>query len=214
MAEKKKEKIDHNKPDRKFVCILYPDATNYVCDEILTKITQYADEWSFILHDRDVDENDEIKKPHYHVCMRFVAPRTRKAIVNVLGYPKLEDFERAKKWKSVNRYLLHLDDDDKTRYGDYEVTSNFDYRKLVNVAESEGDKVQEIIGFIWTKDCKIFLDLVDWALSKGLYSELRRGYPLIKDYYNHAQEEKKRRAHNQKMDEFNDLVNNKQEEKT
>lgn len=186
----KKKKIDHDKPDRKFMIMLYEDSESYVFDEVITKIQEYAPEWAYILHDRDVDENDELKKPHYHVCIRFPTARTRKTVANVIGIEP-NYIERWDSFRKACRYLMHADDEDKTPYGMYYVESNFDFVKLTNVQESESVKVKEILCFIWTDECKSMIDIADFAMDNNLWSEYRRSYLVIKDYFKEVQNKKK-----------------------
>ena len=52
--------------DRKFQGILYPDSESYRCDDVLNVLKSTFPEFAYILHDKDVDENGELKKPHIH----------------------------------------------------------------------------------------------------------------------------------------------------
>lgn len=67
-------KLDHDSQDRKFLAILYPDAQDYDCDEVLSNIIRYSDEWAYILHDRDVEsvvneQGEETQKRRNHITM-------------------------------------------------------------------------------------------------------------------------------------------------
>ena len=189
MAKKKKE-LDHNQPDRKFMIMLYANSQSYVFDEVMTKIQEYAPEWAYVLHDRDVDENDNLKREHYHVAVRFPTARTRKAVANVIGIEP-NYIERWDSFKKACRYLMHADNPEKTPYGYYYVESNFDFVKLTNVQESEAVKVKEILNFIWTDECKNMVNIADFAIENGMWSEYRRSYAVIKDYFAEVQKQKK-----------------------
>lgn len=176
-----KKQFNHDDGDRKFMILLYPDSESYVCDEVLSKIIEYAEEWSYILHDKDIDSEENTKRAHYHVCVKWKNPRTRGTIANQIGIEK-NYIERLKNWRVGNRYLLHMDDQDKYQYGLYYVESNFDFCNLVNAKESESIKVRELIFYIRT-ECKSMVDLADYALENNLWSEYRRNYTILKDYY-------------------------------
>lgn len=90
-----KKKFDHDGQDRKFMVLLYPDSDAYNFHEVLDNLLCYADEWSYMLHDKDVQsvtengvEKQEKVKPHYHVCVKFKTPRIRAVISNNTGIPK------------------------------------------------------------------------------------------------------------------------------
>ena len=177
----KNKKLDHDKPDRKFMIELYTVTESYVFEEVLAALCEYFDEWAYIIHDKDIDEDGEIKKEHLHFCGQCKTPRIRKSISKITGVP--ENFiERAKTWKGANRYLLHLDHPDKYQYGLYYVESNFDYCDLVNAKESETVKMRELIYYIRT-ECKTMVDLADYALENGIWDAFRRNYTILKDYF-------------------------------
>lgn len=51
--------------DRKFQGILYPDSESYCCDDVLNVLKSTFPEFAYILHDKDTDENGELKKTSY-----------------------------------------------------------------------------------------------------------------------------------------------------
>lgn len=182
-------KLDHDAQDRKFVAILYPDAQDYNCDEVLTNIIRYSDEWSYILHDKDVEsstneQGEEVqvkKKEHYHVCFRFPTPRIRKTVSNNIGLEK-NYIMRCKNWRAANCYLIHDFDDDKFQYQPLEVESNFEYGKLIGKKETELSKVNELIEFIIKTNCYRMKDLADYARNNDLWDALRRNHPILREY--------------------------------
>lgn len=182
-------KLDQDAQDRKFLAILYPDAQDYNCDEVLSNIIRYADEWSYILHDSDVEsvineqgeETQKKKKPHYHVCFRFPTPRIRKTVSNNIGIEK-NYIRRCKNWRGANRYLIHEDDDDKFPYHVAEVESNFEYGKLIGKKETELSKVNELIEYILKTNCYRTKDLADYARNNDLWDAFRRNYSILRDY--------------------------------
>ena len=56
------------KQSRSFLGVLYPDSTSYVFDDVLVRLKDTFPELAYITHDRDVDDNGELKKPHVHWC--------------------------------------------------------------------------------------------------------------------------------------------------
>ena len=159
MAGKKKEAYDHDAQDRKFIMIVYEDSEIYSWSDVLLRVGEYADQWSYIKHDRDYEsvfedgvEKQKLKKPHWHVCMRFKTPRIRSVVANNLGIEK-NYIDRAKNWKAANRYLIHLDDDDKFQYPWFDVSTNFDYYELIDRKETEVEKITQLMNFVVDTKC-------------------------------------------------------------
>jgi len=59
--------------DRKFVAVLYPEDPTHA--EAIEKLKQGGYNFAAILHDKDVyedgDHQGELKKPHWHIVLRF-----------------------------------------------------------------------------------------------------------------------------------------------
>lgn len=77
--------------------------------------------YSFILHNLDYDSNGKIKTPHYHIVIRTYNDYSCKTIIkDVATFFKCNrEVISCRVCKDVcasNRYLLHLDDHDKTEY--------------------------------------------------------------------------------------------------
>ena len=51
---------------RSFLGVLYPDSESYDCSAVLERLSCLFDEWAYIVHDSDSDENGELKKAHIH----------------------------------------------------------------------------------------------------------------------------------------------------
>lgn len=182
-------KYDLDGQDRKFMILLYPDSTTYNFEEVLTNIMCYADEWSYMLHDKDVEsvvesgiEKQSKIKPHYHVCVKFNTPRIRAVIANNIGIEK-NYIERLRNWKIGNQYLIHMNDQDKYQYHFLDVSANFNYGDLIGKKKSEVEKVNEIFEYINDFKCYDIIRLTEFARTNpNLWDGFRRNYTIIKDY--------------------------------
>lgn len=69
-----------NKKARTFRCIFYGDLNTFhvIC-------LAHCSEFVFILHDKDMDENGELKKQHIHSILRFPSPIYPKTVKNYFG---------------------------------------------------------------------------------------------------------------------------------
>lgn len=169
------------KPDRKWSGVLYPDAENYDCSEVLASIADYFDEWAYVLHNRDKNEDGTLKKPHYHWVGRCPTARQLEAVANKLGVPD-RDIEPVRVFKSLVRYLIHLDDTDKVQYSRDEVLSNMDLSKFFG--QTSDEMARSIFTEIVRNKNTSVVALCHWALENGQWSEFRRGFPVWQSLIN------------------------------
>ena len=65
---------------RTFILVLYPEIQQGFIDKLLRDYT-----CAYCLHDKDFDENGEIKKAHYHFIVCFKNPRSISGFAKELG---------------------------------------------------------------------------------------------------------------------------------
>lgn len=63
-----KKPDDKKTRNRYFEAILYPEDENYI--KYMDNIKKFYQEVTYITHDRDIDENGDIKKPHTHILFK------------------------------------------------------------------------------------------------------------------------------------------------
>lgn len=68
------------------------------------------------LHDCDVDDNGELKKPHYHALMCLDGPITYKTALGLAEQLGTHHVEKAISRAAYERYLCHLDSPTKYKY--------------------------------------------------------------------------------------------------
>ena len=104
--------------------------------ESLNNLNKYA----FILHDKDIDENGELKKPHFHCVITFYNNNTFECIAKTLKVDtQYVNKIKAKTSKPAFLYLIHFGQPDKYQYKPDEVTSNFDYIAFISKQKSGDD---------------------------------------------------------------------------
>lgn len=160
--------------DRKFLCLLYPDAEDYDCAEVLQKITTEFPFWAYALHDKDTDqETGEPKKPHFHVYLGTgKSPYQIKTIANKLGIDE-RYIEFCGRVRGSIRYLVHADDMEKHQYSVSDIVSNFNPRKYFEVREPD-EMAMEILEYIMRCRPQNEIVLCQWCIMNNLYSEYRR----------------------------------------
>lgn len=160
--------------NRNFTLILYPEDKTHM--EALEKIQKNYD-CAFILHNKDVTEDGEIKKEHYHCVLRVGAnPRWRSAVAEELKL-SLSHIEGCNLEKQL-RYLIHFDNPDKYQYDIEEVKGNLKKRVKESINKdkmTEVEKVGKIIEYIENSKKKIRISEISlWCNENGLWGAFRR----------------------------------------
>lgn len=118
------------------------------------------------LHDRDVTEDGEVKKPHYHVIVMYDGPITARLMqerVSVFNGPA--HVEAVHSLQGSARYLIHRDNPEKYQYSAADVLS-FGGVDYMEVMSSNSDRTQAIIEMErWCDEnqCISFVELCRYA---------------------------------------------------
>ena len=142
------EKCEEHKPlrFRNFIVLLYEDAENYDFKETL-RICKSQKKWAYIKHFPESNE----KKEHFHVILRFENNKTKEALAKELGIPD-NYIDPVKNFRTICRYLIHKDDEDKYQYSldQVQVSEAFEreYKKQFDDIESEDTIIDNIYKFI------------------------------------------------------------------
>lgn len=164
-----------DKKFRSFAGTLYPDSESYDCETLLSTIRSKFIDWAYILHDKDINENGELKKPHIHWVGR-ATPRCLSVVSNFLGLPE-NDIEVVKNFDNMVMYLIHLNDIDKFQYSPDDVESNLPNIGQLLRRQSEGQVVKDLAS---AKMQKSWYDLVQYAVDIDSYDVLRRNLGIIR----------------------------------
>lgn len=159
---------------RTHMLLLYPENEEHTkAFEIIKKSYEYI----AILHNKDVTEDGELKKEHWHVLLRFNQPRWSSSICKDLGI-KENYIEEVKKFDNAMQYLLHYNDPEKAQYSINEVQGTLKPRlieTLNKIEKSEGEKVVELLEFITDRDDYISVtEFASYCAKNGYWSEFRR----------------------------------------
>lgn len=133
---------------RKFCLVLYPD-----CPEHCLALEQIKSsyDYAYILHDKDCDENGEIKKAHWHIVIITGSnARWNTALADELNIEQ-NRVETCKKLDRALQYLIHYNDPDKFQYEFNEVQGTLKTRLKIELSKddkTEGEKVKELINYI------------------------------------------------------------------
>lgn len=157
---------------RNFLGVLYPDSESYICEEVLGLLDSTFKEWAYVLHDKDTDDEGNLKKPHIHWIGKRASPVPISTISNSLGVP-YNSVVFCNRWKQSARYLIHLDSPDKEAYLPSDIVSNFEISKYLSEM-SDLDMAKKILDFVETERPARLIDLMRWSMQNGCWSEFRR----------------------------------------
>ncbi|MBQ4259778.1 MAG: hypothetical protein IJB84_05910 [Lachnospiraceae bacterium] len=172
-------KNSDNYRNRTHCLLLYPDDITHVnALNIIKKSYDYA----FALHDKDIQDNGEPKKPHWHVVLRFEQAHWSSAICNDLGISE-NYIEKSRSFVNSLLYLIHYNDPDKYQYSTDVVQGTLKKRLLVEMSKSdktECEKILEINDFIKSHAQPLTEEeLLEFCCHSGCWSEFRRSATII-----------------------------------
>lgn len=163
--------------DRKFVAVLYPeDPTHAECMEKL-KVGGYN--FAAILHDKDIyedgDHAGELKKPHWHIVVRFKNAVWSTAIAKELGITP-NYLEACKDVDASLLYLVHFGNEEKAQYNYEEVFGPLRLKLATLLSDTdEGTRILNIVDIVESSSGPISCsELLKKAVAAGLYADLRR----------------------------------------
>lgn len=160
---------------RVFSGVVYPDSESYNCVQVLETLKSKFKEWAYCLHDSDINDDGELKKPHIHWVGRG-DPRTLSAVAKFLCL-KENEVELGKNFKALIQYLIHLNNPEKAQYSIEDVVTNISDIGNMLRNLSEGQLCKDLA----SAKCRMsWYDLIQYAIENDCFDVLRRNMPLIK----------------------------------
>lgn len=193
-AQRKSEQARKGKRGEIWAIIVYPDSAPENWKEILAETLLPI--CISPLHDKDVDPDGQLKKPHYHVAIHF-ENTVSENVVSLIAQSLNAPFPKKQAtWRGICRYLCHLDNPEKARYSEKDVVclGGADYYSIIASSADKYETIAEILEWLdnpsnreihlwsysrllkWCKDNneKWFRGLCDncsWVVSEYLKSE-------------------------------------------
>lgn len=198
---------------RTFVAVLYPeDPTHAACVE---KLKSGGYTFGALLHDKDVYEDGEnkgeLKKPHWHIVLKFKNAMWNTSIAKELGIEP-NYLEQCKSLEAALLYLVHEGYDDKYQYDYNEAFGPLKARLAALLADNdEGTRALQINEIIEKSPGLVgYSELLKKAVAAGLYSDLRRmgqfAVYLVREHNSEIwHEEELRRQSESSRDDFRDF---------
>lgn len=100
---------------RHWSCVVYPESAPKNWENLLTDV--YHMDWARSpLHDKDLDVDGVLKKPHYHVQFYFAGKKSFSQVREITDSLNAPIPQPTKNFKGAIRYFFHLDNPEKAQY--------------------------------------------------------------------------------------------------
>ena len=172
----------------KFLFLLYEKTTSYDFEEVLCRLKSYRN-WAYIKHLPETTE----KKEHYHFVLYLEDSTTINSLVKKIGVPA-QFIQPVDSPRRVNRYLTHIDYDDKIHYEIDDVIVSKNYQRKFNICYDDLYNDEEIVNMImfhikelvteYRSPSIIKLNLASWCYEKGFIKIYKLFYNDFVDYIN------------------------------
>lgn len=161
---------------------IHHNADTYLWDEV--------DEKGEVIH-----AQGELKKPHYHIIIRFENARYISGVAKELGIEE-NLIQKCTNFNSYVQYLTHMDEPLKHQYqvSDFIGTLVPNAIKVLESPMSEDEQVFEIQDYIESHNNITYGMLGRWCATYGYWSTFRRNQSYFKEIYY----ERKARKYNEK----------------
>lgn len=160
---------------RNFCLILYPDCPEH--NELITRIVsnEYNFDYAGICHDKDITDEGDPKKPHYHFVVHLSNACTRSAFAKNLGIEE-RLVQDCKDYKGALMYLVHYKNQDKAQYSNELVFGSLSEKvRELTAKPNETMATLNIIDLLDSVNGKVKKnDFLRMVCQHGLYSAFRR----------------------------------------
>lgn len=168
MAEEKQKKKPEKKPKkddrtRAYWAIGYPES---LPEDWVDKLeSKHIECYISPLHDKDVDPDGNIKKPHYHVIFHYTNKKSLEQAKQDFEDCGCVRVEPCSELVGCARYECHLDNPEKYQYPVDEVISlsGGDYLALIEKAADRANALRNILKFIKYNDVVSFSEFAEWC---------------------------------------------------
>lgn len=164
--------------NRYFEAIIYPEDENF--QTYFNYIRKYYTEVTWILHNRDVDENGEIKKEHIHILFK-VGENARHLNVIAREIGILPNYLQGINKEARLIYFTHKNNPEKTQYKPQEIDGELKNLaiKLYERSKPEEERYLPILQAIQNGKIKDLTQLLCYAIGHGKLEEVKRCQYLL-----------------------------------
>lgn len=118
------------------------------------------------LHDKDINADGSLKKPHRHILLMFGGVKSYEQVLDFVQFLNCPIPQRCHNAKALVRYMAHLDNPDKVQYSvsDIKGHGGVDIAEMLRPTSSERySLIKEMIAYIKDNEIVEFQDIFDYA---------------------------------------------------
>lgn len=164
--------------------------------KLMEELKEKCESWAYIKHDKDMDENGEVKKAHYHIILRFYNEVNKSTIATKFNIHHNLVQALGNLYGSI-KYMLHIAEENKHKYDVSELkVHNLDLETILTKIKlncsSDEQSLIKLIELIkkaqWdykynNKKTKYLAntDLLKIVIENGFLDIYKRYYIIIRD---------------------------------
>lgn len=162
MTKKLKKKDERT---RNWTFVVYPESAPEDWREI---IDGFHVPWvESPLHDKDVNPDGEVKKPHWHVMIMFSSNKSYNQIREITMKLNAPNPQKVANAKGMIRYFAHMDNPEKYQYDKTEIVAHAgaDISNYLAATTAERyELIREMLSFVNEQKITEIKDLLDYAM--------------------------------------------------
>lgn len=147
-----KRRKDKDERTRNWTFVVYPESAPEDWREIIDDL--HVPWIESPLHDKDVNPDGEIKKPHWHVMIMFSSNKSYNQIREITMKLRSPNPQKVANAKGMVRYFAHLDNPEKFQYDKTEIIEHAgaDVSPYLAVTSAERyELIREMMSFVKEK---------------------------------------------------------------
>lgn len=152
---------------RNWTFVVYPESAPENWREIIDEL--HVPWVESPLHDKDIDPDGQLKKPHWHVLMLFDGKKSYDQIRELTLKLRSPNPQKCANTKGMVRYFAHIDNPEKYQYDKSGIVghSGADVAELIKPTSSDRYAlIKEMRAFVRDNDVTEFMELFDYAADE------------------------------------------------
>ena len=120
------------------------------------------------LHDKDINPDGTLKKPHWHILLMFEGKKSYEQIKEITDKLNAPIPQKTASARGLVRYMVHMDNPEKFQYNVLDIIGHggADVSELLKPSSSERyAMIREMISFVREHGIVEFQDLMDYAAT-------------------------------------------------
>lgn len=158
---------DANRRTRNWCAVVYPDSAP---NDWKTYLDNLNIKWACSpLHDKDTDDDGQIKKPHWHIILCYNGNKSFKQVCEDLSELHCPIPQICRDVRGSVRYFIHKDHPHKYQYKEKEIQAfgGFDLGDVLALSKTEKTQlIIDITNFIREWDIKEYWDIIFYAIDE------------------------------------------------